>query len=118
MGPLGIDVESTRRVPPHLLDLDVLSEAERDLVEHSVDPVRAFLAIWVRKEALVKAGVTTLGQFRSLDLSSATRLPVREDEDVTAWRWRGLVLNDWRHQDAAVGCLVARSQGILYAHER
>lgn len=85
-GPVGVDVERANRRP---LQEDVaalaLAPGERVKVAGANDPGRAFLRVWVRKEALVKAGELSLDGLGSADLSALE--PGR--------RWRGLCLRDW-----------------------
>ncbi|MER5350510.1 4'-phosphopantetheinyl transferase superfamily protein [Kitasatospora sp. NPDC002551] len=68
--PVGVDVELTDRGGT-LLDVAprVLAEEELRQVREHTDPARAFLRLWVRKEALVKIGRTTLDGLASVDLS-------------------------------------------------
>lgn len=51
--PCGVDVEST----PATVPSRALTERERAWVRSQPDPPLAFTRLWVRKEALVKAGV-------------------------------------------------------------
>ena len=76
--PVGIDVEGPGDVA--VIDL-VLSEAERRIVAAAADPARAFLELWVRKEALVKLGVATLDTLRDTPADAALLL---EDEHAAA----------------------------------
>ncbi|MDF1487218.1 4'-phosphopantetheinyl transferase family protein [Tessaracoccus caeni] len=62
--PCGIDVEPLRPISPIAR---VLSASERSWLAHQPDPSAAFLRLWVRKEALVKAGFGTLDDPRSVD---------------------------------------------------
>ena len=61
---LGIDVEPLRPIAPIAA---VLTEAERAWIADQTDPSAAFLRLWVRKEALVKAGFGSLNDPLSLD---------------------------------------------------
>lgn len=63
--PCGIDVETIHRGPP---PRGVLTEREAAWVRDDPDPARAFTMLWVRKEALVKAGIGTLAEVGSLDV--------------------------------------------------
>jgi enterobactin synthetase component F len=62
--PCGIDVEPLRPIAPIAA---VLTEAERAWIADQTDPSAAFLRLWVRKEALVKAGFGSLNDPLSLD---------------------------------------------------
>ena len=85
-GPLGIDVEaSARRLDVTGLADTVLAPAERMLLAAAADPERAFLSLWVRKEALVKAGAADLGSLTTVDLSDAGE----------GARWRSWTLSGW-----------------------
>ena len=91
-GPVGVDVEdSSAAVFDLRVAARVLAPAELALVRADPDPARAFLRLWVRKEALVKVGASTLGRLRELDLT---------DPGVPSG-WRFL---DWTSPD---GCLTA-----------
>lgn len=82
----GIDVESVHRgaVPSA-----VLTEREASWVRAEADPALAFTTLWVRKEALVKAGSGSIETVGSLDVLDAEhRLGVRawaEPPYVGAW---------------------------------
>ncbi|MFG2475818.1 4'-phosphopantetheinyl transferase family protein [Streptomyces fagopyri] len=68
-GPVGVDVEDTSAaVFDPRVAARVLAPAELAAVRAGLDPPRHFLRLWVRKEALVKVGVTTLGGLRGIDL--------------------------------------------------
>ncbi|MFE7561260.1 4'-phosphopantetheinyl transferase family protein [Kitasatospora sp. NPDC057500] len=102
--PIGVDVELTDRGGT-LLDVAprVLAEAELRQVREHADPARAFLRLWVRKEALIKIGRTTLDGLAAVDLSG---LPL----DLPGGRpllspFEGLRLLDW--VDEAHGTAVA-----------
>ncbi|MFT4008793.1 MAG: 4'-phosphopantetheinyl transferase superfamily protein [Nocardioidaceae bacterium] len=78
--PCGIDVEPLRPVrPPD----SALTPREREQLAMQTDPATAFLRLWVRKEALIKAG---LGSLDALD-----------ELDADAHQER---LNDWSGADA------------------
>ncbi|MFF2348933.1 4'-phosphopantetheinyl transferase family protein [Kitasatospora sp. NPDC058115] len=102
--PVGVDVELTDRGGT-LLDVAprVLTAQELRQVREHPDPARAFLRLWVRKEALIKIGRTTLDGLAEVDLSG---LPL----DLPGGRPRlsafeGLQLLDW--VDEAHGAAVA-----------
>jgi 4'-phosphopantetheinyl transferase len=68
--PVGVDVESrSERAIDHSVMRYVLTKAEREVVEASPDRAAAFLRLWVRKEALIKVGVLTIGKLADVDLS-------------------------------------------------
>ncbi|EGX59844.1 hypothetical protein SZN_10548 [Streptomyces zinciresistens K42] len=86
--PVGIDVERSGRSRGIEVMHRVLTAAEVDLVTRHRDPHFAFLRQWVRKEALIKTGRTTMDSLGALDLSAlpldADRTPLRfEDIHVT-----------------------------------
>ncbi|MEV4559809.1 4'-phosphopantetheinyl transferase superfamily protein [Kitasatospora sp. NPDC049285] len=68
--PIGVDVEhlGPRASDPSHLDR-VLTPAEAELVRNHPDPGRAFLRLWVRKEALIKLGRATLDTLDTIDFS-------------------------------------------------
>ncbi|WP_166389765.1 4'-phosphopantetheinyl transferase superfamily protein [Nocardioides ochotonae] len=93
-GRCGVDVEDLpgERVPDR-----VLAPAERDWLAHGAgraDP-GAGLRLWVRKEALVKAGAATLGDAAALDLVGAA-----DARDGLRARAHGFDLGEWRTADA------------------
>ncbi|MFJ2396490.1 4'-phosphopantetheinyl transferase family protein [Streptomyces sp. NPDC087843] len=97
-GPVGVDVEdvATAAFDPRVA-ARVLAPAELAAVRADPDPERAFLRLWVRKEALVKVGVATLGRLRELDLTAPGALP----------GWRFL---EWNSPDGGVtAAAVART---------
>lgn len=82
----GIDVQVVRRVPDR-----ALTETER--AQATTDLQRSRL--WARKEAVIKAGVATMAEIGSIDVT-ASGLEVN-----------GLELNDWSSpESAAVGAWV------------
>jgi 4'-phosphopantetheinyl transferase len=82
-GPLGVDVERVDRRRLSVL-FDVLAEPEARWVRASADPPLAFVQLWVRKEALIKAGYATLDALPAVDLVGA--------HGEVATRWRDLWL--------------------------
>lgn len=69
--PVGVDVEHLGPRTNDPADLrHVLSPAEAELVRLHPDPTRAFLRLWVRKEAHIKLGRATLDALPALDLSA------------------------------------------------
>ncbi len=64
-GPVGIDVESRRRVADGLVRR-VCTEAEQAAVATAADPTMAFLRLWTRKEAVLKLRGTGIRGFGSM----------------------------------------------------
>lgn len=94
-GPVGVDVEdASAAVFDPRLAARVLAPAELATVHADPNPARAFLRLWVRKEALVKVGVTTLGRLRELDLTDPRAVP--------GWRFLDRSSADGRLLAAAV----------------
>jgi 4'-phosphopantetheinyl transferase len=93
-GPLGVDVEHPRSASEDLVE-SVLTPAEVRLVRGSAEPPAAFLDLWVRKEALIKAGRATLDKLASVDLAA--------DRDG----WDGLTLTGWRGAGGQLGACAA-----------
>ncbi|MFT3875160.1 MAG: 4'-phosphopantetheinyl transferase superfamily protein [Propioniciclava sp.] len=89
--PCGIDVEVIRPVAPIA---SVLTGYERAWMAAQPDAQATFLRLWVRKEALVKAGFGTLDHLAGLD---ALRPPGQ--------------VSDWSGGDAVGACAVARLSG-------
>ncbi|AUG78175.1 hypothetical protein CFP65_3379 [Kitasatospora sp. MMS16-BH015] len=70
-GRVGVDVELPQRGGLDLAVLQrVLSGPEIALIQAHPDPEEAFLRQWVRKEALIKIGRTTLDTMGEIDLSA------------------------------------------------
>lgn len=68
-GPVGIDVEDlARRITMRDLG-DFLTAAERESVAGAPNPGERLLALWTRKEALVKTGAATLDDVHLVDTS-------------------------------------------------
>jgi 4'-phosphopantetheinyl transferase len=75
--PVGVDVELTRgRTFDDGLLGHALAPAEQAQVRAASDPGAAFLRHWMRKEALIKVGLTTLGTMAEVDLSGLPPLAV------------------------------------------
>lgn len=88
--PCGIDVEPLRPIAPIAAALTEREQAwladepdSEGAGRSELDLSRAFLHLWVRKEALVKAGFGTLNDPRSLD-ALAPPVPVRNWTDGRA----------------------------------
>ncbi|MCX5062017.1 4'-phosphopantetheinyl transferase superfamily protein [Streptomyces sp. NBC_00452] len=70
-GPVGVDVEdASAAVFDPRVAARVLAPAELAAVRAGPDPAHSFLRLWVRKEALVKVGLATLGGLRGVDLTA------------------------------------------------
>ncbi|GAA2289380.1 hypothetical protein GCM10010234_32600 [Streptomyces hawaiiensis] len=77
-GPVGVDVEDAAdAVFAPQVAARVLAAAELAAVRAAPDPARSFLRLWVRKEALVKVGMTTLGGLRETDLMASGAADLR-----------------------------------------
>ena len=93
-GRCGVDVED---LPGDRVPDTVLAPAERDWLSHgagSADP-GAGLRLWVRKEALVKAGAASLADAAALDLMDTGAGGRRLRADA-----HGFALGEWRTADA------------------
>ena len=112
-GAVGIDVEVVRgrdwragNVARMVLTID-----ERRQVATCRRPDLAVLRQWVRKEAMVKAGVASLEQMGELDLTS---LPL-EPEGFLRSQWEGWHILDWTAVGKpAIGAVVARCLPSLH----
>ena len=62
---VGIDVEARRRMSPGLVQR-VCTAGEQELIRTSDDPEMAFLALWTRKEAVLKCRGTGIKGFGSM----------------------------------------------------
>jgi 4'-phosphopantetheinyl transferase len=82
-GPLGVDVEASPLRGAEL-PRSVLAPAERAAVAAAEDPGAAYMALWVRKEALVKAGRATLDALDGVDL--AANPGAYHDLRLTGWQ--------------------------------
>lgn len=86
-GPCGVDVETLRPLTP---PTGALTPDERAWVDRQPDPTCAFLGLWTRKEALVKAGLLSLSDLathdaRAADVSGATVHDWSSPRAVGAW---------------------------------
>jgi 4'-phosphopantetheinyl transferase len=109
-GPVGLDAERYGREGAYAeLGVDVLSPAEHAKLRTARDPRLVFLRQWVRKEAMVKLGLTSLDTMSSLDLSE---LPVDEPVSgsaIVARTWADWRLLEWTDSAAGViGTAMAR----------
>ncbi|OPG03935.1 hypothetical protein B1R27_27030 [Streptomyces sp. GKU 895] len=100
-GVVGVDVENAaeatafdRRVAHR-----VLTAAELRAVEGSRDPGRAFLSLWVRKEALIKTGGATVGTLRHTDVSAPAETGGR---GWSVHAYAGRYLADWASEDGSL----------------
>ncbi|MFC9326726.1 4'-phosphopantetheinyl transferase family protein [Kitasatospora sp. NPDC057015] len=102
--PVGVDVELPGRTGTAVEVFErVLAEAELKLVQAHPDPGRAFLRQWVRKEALIKIGRTTLDTLGELDLSA---LPLDTPAGLPLHsKYEDLYLLDWQ-DDTGTGATV------------
>ena len=81
--PCGIDVEAILdRAPPRR----ALTTAEESWIRGLPEPRAGFAELWVRKEALIKAGLGTLGSIATLDVLA---------DDAPARGYRGVRLLGW-----------------------
>jgi 4'-phosphopantetheinyl transferase len=107
-GAVGIDVELTTSMPlDEQVVVDVMADAEQRLILRSSDPQLAFLRQWVRKEAVVKAGLATIDSLRLLDLAQLG-LPDAPGDGVAmplGGHLAGHVVVDW--EDATLGAIGA-----------
>lgn len=65
VGPVGIDIESRRRIGEGLMER-VCTPEELAAIHHSDDPTMAFLQLWTRKEAVLKCRGTGIRGFGSM----------------------------------------------------
>ena len=64
-GPVGIDVESRRRISEGLVER-VCNEGEKAVVRAAADPTMTFLRLWTKKEAVLKMRGTGIRGFGSM----------------------------------------------------
>ncbi|MFI5526969.1 4'-phosphopantetheinyl transferase family protein [Kitasatospora sp. NPDC051853] len=109
-GPVGVDVEQPSRGMVAEVAERVLAPAELARVKEHAEPERAFLRLWVRKEALIKVGRATLDTLAGVDLSA---LPL--DGSPLRGSWDGLHLLDWEDgaRGAVVGAVADREPRLL-----
>jgi hypothetical protein len=101
--PLGVDLEVASRTPgsrAHIRYADVLSLSESEWVADGGD----FLELWVRKEALIKAGAANFAHLAAVDLIGDKRWP--------ADAWRGLQLTGWRSPALVGACAAPRKATV------
>lgn len=113
-GPVGLDAERYGRAGEYEeVGADVLSPAERSKLRSARDPRLAFLRQWVRKEAMVKLGLTSLDTMYSLDLSE---LPVDEPGSgfaIVSRAWAGWNLLEWIDGDVGVVATAVAGMPLL-----
>lgn len=90
----GIDVENVEALRRVGIVDSVLTPSERQWVGEAPDGVRAFARLWVRKEALVKAGAAQLSEVASIDLIV---------EQTLRTSWSGFDLAELALPDGVVG---------------
>jgi 4'-phosphopantetheinyl transferase len=102
--PVGVDVEVPRAPGAAPVPVpELLSAGELAQIHAAADPATAFLRLWVRKECLVKLGVTTLDALAGIDLSVAADRPLAGGGTVA--RYGQVHLADW--VDRSTGAIVA-----------
>ncbi|MER5867098.1 4'-phosphopantetheinyl transferase superfamily protein [Kitasatospora sp. NPDC002040] len=101
-GQVGVDVEQPARETVAEVMERVLSAGELKRVREHAEPHRAFLRLWVRKEAMVKLGRVTLDTLGELDLSG-----LELDGSPLRSRFGDLHLLDWEDlgRGATVGVI-------------
>lgn len=99
--PCGVDIENVASLRGVGVVESALTPADRWWVERSADPVRSFGRLWVRKEALLKAGAVDHAGLPDVQLS-------RGDELVSSWQ--GYHLAELHAPDAVdvVGAMAVR----------
>lgn len=83
-GPAGIDVET---LDDDRVVTTALSDREREWVAAQVEPGRAFRRLWVRKEALIKAGGAALDDAARLDVLVETARGQLHPDTETYTEW-------------------------------
>jgi 4'-phosphopantetheinyl transferase len=95
-GPLGVDLELASGPSRPSAMCHALAPAEAAWVRAAPDPDAAFTRLWVRKEALIKAGLVSLADLSDVDLI--------EDLAAPAQRWRGVWLTGWEDAKVIAAC--------------
>jgi len=103
-GPLGIDIEALPGRNSDALPRRVLAPAEVRWMLAAADPQAAFLSLWVRKEALIKVGLLTLGTLSTVDLIG----PAGE----LAETWDGLRFTGWSRGPVIGACATPQPAGL------
>jgi 4'-phosphopantetheinyl transferase len=101
--PVGVDIEALPPVVATAGRSSGLAAAEQRQVRSAEDPSLLALRYWVRKECLVKMGMTSLDGMHRIDLSRLVERRHRAGWSVS--RYRGLHITDWC--DATRSALVA-----------
>lgn len=96
-GRLGIDVDNLLRdlSPSDELIRSTMAPAEEAAIVASADISAAFLRQWVRKEALVKAGVLSIGALADADLSELQQGTVDDNLDEDGSKADHLRWGEW-----------------------
>jgi len=85
---IGVDVEGHDSDSTlHRVSKRALSPREQRHVDDSADPTRVLRDYWVRKEALIKVGVGSLGQMHRLDIGPHGSDPDRVAERFETWQF-------------------------------
>jgi 4'-phosphopantetheinyl transferase len=110
--PVGVDVEAgSERVVVDGLVRRVLTKGEREVVEASADRAAAFLRLWVRKEALIKVGVLTIGELADIDLSALpTGGAARTSRRTSYGHWN---LLDWEDHGVWLAAAGSRELSLI-----
>lgn len=87
-GRCGVDVETLGSV--RLVEA-ALSTRERTWVHAQPNSMKAFATLWVRKEALIKAGLGSINNTSSLEVLESNQPALRHD---------GLSFAEWSHSTA------------------
>ena len=89
----GVDVERLDRRQPRGIEDVALTAVEATFVRTALDEGRALLDLWVRKEAIIKARGTDLGQLASIEVVRDGRIAdAWEDLRLTGWHDNGRVI--------------------------
>jgi phosphopantetheinyl transferase (holo-ACP synthase) len=120
--PIGVDIEPID-LSSHNATLmaTVMTRGELDTIRRSSSPATAFLQLWVRKEALIKAGLATLDRLRDVDLSDFPLAEPTEPDPVNSLgpMWPDVQMRDWQDRSAAiVGSIVSSEPAYLRTFEK
>jgi 4'-phosphopantetheinyl transferase len=114
--PLGADIESLRsqRVEARLIET-VLSTAEQERLQRQSDQHASFLRQWVRKEAMVKLGLGSLGSLRQIGFGDLTAPDESDSAPVCialAPAWPGLYLMEQLDRQAGLVFAVVSAEPV------